>query len=281
MRLFDVNDRKPPASPPPAVRVNGSEISRAEIAREIQHHPAASPGAAREAAARALVVRRLLLDEARRLGLEAESEAEADADGRRETADEALVRRLIETEVRVPEPTEDECRRFYDARPDRFRTPAIYEAAHILFAATREDADAYSAAEAAARGTAAVLRVNPERFAELAASLSACPSAGVGGNLGQVSTGQTTPEFEAALAAMAPGTVLEEPVCSRYGVHVVRLDRRIDGTRLPFEAVHRDVADYLADAVFHRAVHQYVAILAGRSEIEGITLKTSDGLLVQ
>ncbi len=280
MRLFDVSDRKP-APPPPIVRVNGTEISRVEIAREIQHHPAETPGAAREAAAHALVVRRLLLDEARRLGLEAGSETETDPDGRRETDDEALVRRLIETEVRVPEPTEDECRRFYDARPDRFRTPAIYEAAHILFAASRDDAEAYSAAETVARGTAAVLTASPERFAELAESLSACPSAGVGGSLGQVSTGQTAPEFETALAAMTPGTIREEPVCTRYGVHVVRLDRRIDGTRLPFEAVHRDIADYLADAVFHRAVHQYVAILAGRAEIEGITLKTSDGLLVQ
>lgn len=278
MRLFDVNDRRP-VPPPPPVRVNGTEISRAEIAREIQHHPAATPGAAREAAVRALVVRRLLLDEARRLGLEADPSA--DAGGRRETPEEALVRQLIESEVRVPAPCEAECRRFYEARPDRFRTPDIYEVAHILFAAARDDAEAFAAAEAAARGVIAALSVDAGRFAELAAALSACPSAGVGGNLGQISSGQTTPEFEAALTTMTPGTILNEPLRTRYGVHVVRLDRRIDGRRLPFEAVRRDIADYLADAVFHRAVHQYVAILAGRAEIEGITLATSDGLLVQ
>ncbi len=47
MRLFDVSDRKPTTEPTPAVRINGIEISRAEIAREIQNHPANTPGAAR------------------------------------------------------------------------------------------------------------------------------------------------------------------------------------------------------------------------------------------
>ncbi|TCT05405.1 peptidyl-prolyl cis-trans isomerase C [Tepidamorphus gemmatus] len=280
MRLFDVSDRRAAPSPP-AVRVNGTEISRDEIAREIQHHPATSPGAAREAAVRALVVRRLLLDEARRLGLQAECEVETDADGRRETPEEALVRRLIETQLRVPTPTEAECRRFYDARPHRFRTPDLHEAAHILFSAARDNAQAVSAAEAAASGVIAVLRGEPGRFAEFAAALSACPSAGVGGQLGPIASGQTTPEFEAALMTMTPGTICDKPIRTRYGVHVVRLDRRIAGCRLPFEAVRCEIADYLADAVFHRAVYQYLAILAGRAEIEGITLVTSDGLLVQ
>ena len=46
MRLFDARDRIS-APPPPAVRVNGREIFRAMITREIQNHPAESPMAAR------------------------------------------------------------------------------------------------------------------------------------------------------------------------------------------------------------------------------------------
>ena len=45
--------------------------SRSAIARETQNHPAAKPIDAWLAAARALVVRELLLQEARRLGIEA------------------------------------------------------------------------------------------------------------------------------------------------------------------------------------------------------------------
>jgi peptidyl-prolyl cis-trans isomerase C len=279
MKLFDVNDRKSDTTPSPAVRVNGVEISRAAIAREIQNHRADTPGAAREAAAKALAVRELLLQEARRLGLDAE--IRSDEAGKEETPDEALIRQLVEAGVDVPSPTEAECRRFYDMNRDRFRSPDIYEAAHILFAAPREDHDAYAAADRAAREAIDKLLAEPRAFGEMAADLSACPSGKTGGNLGQISTGQTTPEFEVALTTIEPGTISTEPVHTPYGAHVVRLDRKIEGRTLPFETVRQEIADYLADAVFHRAVHQYIAILAGRAEIEGVDLKKAAGGLVQ
>eukprot|EP01035_Chromulina_nebulosa_P000983 gene984-1333_t len=79
------------------VSVNGVVISRAAIAQETQNHPAAKPIEAFQAAAHALVVRELLLQEARRLGL---SPAPAeDGEGRRETEEEALIRQLVEDEV--------------------------------------------------------------------------------------------------------------------------------------------------------------------------------------
>jgi peptidyl-prolyl cis-trans isomerase C len=279
MRLFDVSDRKSTTEPTPAVRINGIEISRAEIAREIQNHPADTPGAAREQAAKALAIRELLLQEANRLGIEADEEPAVD--GRREMQDEAMVRQLIEAGVDVPSPKEDECRRFYEINRDRFRSPDIYEAAHILFAAPRENSDAFAAADEQAKRTIKQLLSDPGRFEELAGGLSACPSAKTGGNLGQISTGQTTPDFEAALVAMQPGTIAAEPVHTPYGAHVVRLDRKIEGDYLPFETVKDQIADYLADAVFHRAVHQYISILAGRAEIEGVELTAVKGMMVQ
>ena len=97
-----------------------------------------------QAAARALVVRELLLQEARRLGVAAEPLA--DDDGRRETDEEALIRALVEREVRVPDPDEARCRRYYEQNLRRFRSPDIYEAAHILFAAAPGDGDARAAA---------------------------------------------------------------------------------------------------------------------------------------
>ncbi len=49
---------------PKAVTVNGVEIPLAAIARETQHHPAGNPSEAWTAAARALAIRELLLQEA-------------------------------------------------------------------------------------------------------------------------------------------------------------------------------------------------------------------------
>ena len=82
------------------VSVNGVAISEAQIMAEAQQHPADSPGHALQAAARALVVRELLLQHARAQNYAAEP-AVLD-NGSIETEDDALIRHLIETEVNAP-----------------------------------------------------------------------------------------------------------------------------------------------------------------------------------
>jgi peptidyl-prolyl cis-trans isomerase C len=255
---------------PKAISVNGVAISRDRIAREIQHHPASKPIAAWQAAARALVVRELLLQEARRLNVAAAPQS--DDAGRRETEEEALIRALAELEVKTPEPDEESCRRYYDSNRQAFRSPAIYEAAHILFAARWQDGEAFEAARREAEAAIEELQRGPHRFAELAQALSACPSAAQGGNLGQISADQTTPEFEAALIALEPGSLTSEPVETRYGFHIVRLDRRIEERGLPFELVAGRIADYLRESVRRRAIAQYIARLVSRADIAGIEI---------
>ena len=117
---------------PKSISVNGKVITREVIAREVQNHPAEKPILAWQAAARALVVRELLLQESVRLGIEAEPLR--DAEGRSETDEEAAMRELIEREVTTPEPDEAACLRFYEQNRQRFRSGELYEAAHILIA---------------------------------------------------------------------------------------------------------------------------------------------------
>ena len=257
-----------PTARPVTVSVNGIVVPRDAIARETQHHPAGKPIVAWQAAARALVIRELLLQEARRLGVEAEPAT--DSQDRRETDEEALIRCLIDREVTTPEPDEATCRRYYEQNRARFRSPALYEAAHILFSARNDDAEAFATARAHAEAVLAQLRARPEQFGELARLHSACPSAAQGGNLGQISAGQTTTEFERALFALDPGTVTQAPVVTRYGLHIIRLDRKIEGRELPFELVGDRIADYLRDSVRRRAGAQYVARLMSRAKITGI-----------
>jgi peptidyl-prolyl cis-trans isomerase C len=252
------------------VSVNGVDIPQAAIAREMQNHPAAEPDAAWQSAARALVVRELLLQRARQAAIR--PRALTDAAGRRETHEEALVRTLIETEVTVPEPDEDTCRRYYRQNRHRFRSQPIYEAAHILFAAPADNPEAYSRARCDAELARAELQRRPQRFDELARRHSACPSAAQGGNLGQITTGQVTPEFEQALVRLKPGDMTEEPVATRYGLHIIRLDRKIEGRQLPFEVVGEWVANYLRDSVIRRATAQYIARLVTAAAITGVEI---------
>jgi len=267
-----------PAGKPVTVSVNGVAIARDDIQREMQHHPASKPIAAWQQAARALVVRELLIQRAKHLGLA--PEPISDEAGRRETDDEALMRGVVEREVTVPEPDDETCRRYYERNQARFRSPEIYEAAHILFAALPSDSDAYARAQADAAGVLAALRERPDSFASMAQAHSRCPSAAQGGNLGQITAGQTTPEFEQALMALTPGQLCEAPVATRYGFHIIRLDRKHDGQVLPYELVAGRIADYLRETVRRRADAQYIARLVTAAKIEGIDLAGADALRV-
>jgi len=261
------------------VSINGVAISSADIARETQHHASPDPDDSWVLATRALAVRELLSQEAQRLNITAEPIE--DDEGRRETPSEARLRALLEREVVVPHAGEAECRRYYDQNRQRFRSPDLFEAAHILIAAPPGDESAHAPACAMAEALIAELQQRPGDFAALALVHSACPSSKQGGNLGQIGPGQTVAEFERALGGMATGRLHPKPVETRYGVHVVRLDRRIEGLEMPFEIVRQRIADYLDETVHRRALAQYVSVLAARATVTGVDLGAATGPLVQ
>jgi peptidyl-prolyl cis-trans isomerase C len=261
-----------------AVKVNGVAIARALIAREVQHHPARTPTDAWRAAAQALVVRELLLQEASRLSVDAIPQE--DTNGRRETADEANIRALIDREVKTPEPDTATVQRYYEQNRRKFRSADLYECAHILFAASARDPKAYGEARASAAMVIVELEKAPERFKEFARTLSACPSAKSGGHLGQVTARDLTPEFARALDELAPGCITKEPIAARYGFHIIRLDRKVAGQELAFATVAERIAAHLKASVERRAIAQYLARLVSRAVIEGIALPDAQALRV-
>lgn len=264
-----------------SVVVNGTRIWENAIKAEIQYHPAASFDEARQVAARALVIRELLLQAAERLGISDVEPIEDPKTGKRETPEEAAVRTVIEREVEIPEPDEATCRRYYEKNRQRFRSDELFEAAHILYLADPEDEAATAAAKSQADATLARLRKDPGSFGALARECSACSSAANDGNLGQLGSGQTVPEFEAALFKLQDGEICDEPVKTRFGYHLLRVDRRIEGRDLPFELAHERIAAYLREHVWRRAVSQYLQLLVGQAEIRGIELQGARSPLVQ
>jgi len=262
-----------------SISINGIEIPSSAVAAEVQYHPAGSSDEASAEAANALAIKELFLQEARRLRLSATPES--DEEGRVETEDDALVRVLLEQELDVPLADEESCHRYFDNNQKRFQTPDIFEARHILLSAGPDDKSAYSLAEARAKDVIRTLTDNPALFEKLARKHSDCPSAEAGGNLGQVSRGQTVPEFETFLFSLEEGQLCPVPVKTRYGVHVLQLDRRILGRALPFEAVHEKISSYLEEASWRTAVAQYVRVLAGRADVKGVDLGAVASPLVQ
>ncbi|HUL40986.1 MAG TPA: peptidylprolyl isomerase [Burkholderiales bacterium] len=250
------------------ISVNDVEIPEATIADETRFHfDSAFPY---EDACRALAIKELLLQRARETGLAA---------GRDEASDDAAIEELLAREVHVPVPSEAECRKYYESHSSRFRSGDILEASHILFAVTSNAP--FNAIRAKAEETLRILVAEPGRFAELAANCSNCPSGAQGGNLGQVRRGDTVSEFEAALFDTSAVGVLPRLVKTRYGFHIVRIARRIEGRKLPFEMVKHGIAEFLVDRVRKKAIQQYLRILAGKARITGIDLAAAESPLLQ
>lgn len=257
-----------PTLPERDVVVNGTTITARDIAAEMQHHPADNAEAAWNAAAQALVIRRLLIEAVTERGLDPEDEGSIDA--------------LLETQVTTPQLDEAAARRWHAAHPERFGAPDLWEASHILLAADPEDEPARDAARKRAEALLAAIQADPDGLPALARLHSDCPSSKEGGHLGQVARGSTVPEFEAALSALLPGQVCPSVVASRYGMHIVRLHAHAPATRMPYEESADRVAADLRAQSWREGVRQFIAILAARARIEGFDFgaAAADGPLV-
>ena len=123
------------------------------------------------------------------------------------------------------------------------------------------------------------------RFAELAAELSNCPSGAQGGDLGWVAPEDCAPElanelFQQKHAQWGLG-VHPRLVHTRYGFHIIEVLERRKGKLASFDQVRESIAAQLALQSRARALHQYMLLLVGQAEVEGIDLGAAQTPLVQ
>jgi peptidyl-prolyl cis-trans isomerase C len=223
------------------------------------------------ASPQAAAVRELLRQRAVAEGLAASEVPGDEAD--------AAIERLLEKEIATPEPGEEECRRYYDAHPAEFTSGELAFARHILFQVT--PGAPVPAIRAKAELTLAELAKDYSRFEPLARELSNCPSGQQGGNLGQLGRGETVPEFEQALFNGAYTGIYPQLVKTRFGFHILAVDRREPGKRLPYEASRPRIAQRLRERVLQKALQQYVRLLAAEARIEGVDLDAASSPLLR
>ena len=253
------------------VIVNNYELSDAEMEQELPNHQDAKD--AIKSAMTALVLRRVLLDEAKQLGINGINGTDGSA------TDDAIIDALMKQEVKVPVPSSEECMRHYLAHAARFTVGDLAEASHILFQVTQ--GVNLDILRKHAEIVLADLLENPALFAECAKANSNCPSSEEGGSLGQVSRNATVPEFENALFAAQANSIIPKLVESRFGFHIIQVGRKVAGKLLPFEEVETKIAKAMHQASHDHAVRQYLQLLVGRATISGIELEGADSPLLQ
>jgi peptidyl-prolyl cis-trans isomerase C len=121
---------------------------------------------------------------------------------------------------------------------DKYRVPDQVSASHILIeAAKRGDAEALALANA----TRAKLEAGAD-FSTLAREVSDDPSAEAnGGALGWFPASKMDPAFSKAAFELKKVGDLSQPVRSRFGYHIIRLDGRRSGEKQPFEQVSKQI----------------------------------------
>lgn len=119
----------------------------------------------------------------------------------------------------------------YKAEPERFATPALTRARHILIKGN--DAEAHAKAEK----LLTELKSGAD-FEELARNNSADPSsAAKGGDLGLFPKGRMVSAFDTALEQLQRPQDLSGIVSSQFGLHIIRLEERVTATSKPYEDV--------------------------------------------
>jgi peptidyl-prolyl cis-trans isomerase C len=200
--------------------------------------------------------------------------------------DHEAIQSMLDEAVPLAQPSDEECRRYYEANKSRYVEGRAVHLRHILFAVT----DRVDVSRLAVRAEETLLELMrkdtpPTRFAELARELSNCPSAAQGGDLGWVGPECCAEELANELFHQKNplhGVGLHPRlVHSRYGLHIVEVVGRRQGKQARLEQVRGRIAAELAQRSRATALHQYIRLLAGQALVEGIDLEGASTPLVQ
>ncbi len=223
----------------------------------------------------------LLRQQAQRQGLLAEDDAPG-LDGATSAAAAQAIERLLEQALQVPEPSEAACRRYHAAHPGFGSQGERAHLRHVLFAVT-PGVDVSLLRQRAER-LLLELRCADDgglRFAEAARQWSNCPSGAEGGDLGWLTPEDCAPEFAREVFGSQEVGVLARLVHSRFGLHVVQVCARKPAQPQAFDQVQASIALVLRQQAWVNALRQYLQLLAGSAEVEGVQLDAADSPLVQ
>ncbi len=170
-----------------------------------------------------LILRELVMQEARKQGLE------QDADYQRKVADfkrgallEMVLRREVEEKTKVGD---EEVKKHFESHRAEFKTGEEVRASHIL---VKTEEEARKAQEKLAQGA---------DFGSVAKESSLDPgSKGKGGDLGFFSRGDMVPEFEQAAFSLPVGKV-SSPIKTQFGYHLIKVTKKKEGKQQEYEDV--------------------------------------------
>jgi peptidyl-prolyl cis-trans isomerase C len=211
----------------------------------------------------------MLRQEASAKGIEGETTAQA-------------IEALLAQQIDIPEPTEEACRRHFDANPARFARGERLSLRHVLFAVTPgTDVKALRLRAEALLLDLRCADATSDAFAGAAKQWSNCPTGATGGDLGWVTQDDCAQEFAQQVFGQQTVGILQRLVHSRFGFHVVEVCTREPGIQPVFGDLRQAIALRLRHQTWSNALRQYLKVLAGQARIEGVDIEGAQSPLVQ
>ena len=200
--------------------------------------------------------------------------------------DRTVIETMVDAAVKTPEPTAHECERYFEANKPQFVIGQTLHVRHILFAVT-PGVNVNALAQRAEQALLSLLAKDApaDQFARLAGELSNCPTSTEGGDLGWIGPKDCAPELANELfhQKQTPWALGVHPrlLHSRFGLHIVEVLGQHEGQQKAYGEVRERIAAQLTLQSRAKALHQYMRLLVGQAEIEGLDMEGADSPLVQ
>ncbi|AJE04743.1 peptidylprolyl isomerase [Geobacter pickeringii] len=202
--------------------VNGETITSSDFKHELDNlppylKPMADTPEGKKELLDTMVVRELILQQARKDGLDKSPEVAAKLEElKKRIIVEGFLKKKVEEQAKV---SDEEMKKFYDENKDKFKTGDQVKASHILMKSEKEAQDVSKELKAGGN------------FEELAKKHSIDSAAAKGGDLGWFSKGSMVPEFEKVVFGLKEGET-SGIVKTKFGFHIIKLTgKRAAGTR--------------------------------------------------
>ncbi len=198
------------------------------------------------------------------------------------------LKKLIET-IKVPQVSDADAKKFYNANMDKFKYPDKVRASHILISANRDEIaqilqkenknlteeelnkkinDEVKIKKEKAQKILAQLKADKSQFEKLARENSDdVASAKQGGDLGFFAKEEMVEPFAVVAFKQKPNTI-SEIVETPYGYHIIMVtDRAVAGVE-PYEKVKEEIKTYLTNSQQVEILQKYIESLRQKAQIK-------------
>lgn len=240
-----------------AAVVNGQVITSEEVDRRfnrLNSAARASLGNDRRRLIEEVAMETILVQEARRRGLDNDKEVQSLL---QEARRQVLLGRLLEVVRQEGSPaiSDEEAAQFYEQNKARMIEPETFRASHILV----------ESEEAAKKALSRVTGGEP--FAKVAEEVSIDPSKSKGGDIGYFTKGQILPEFEAACQRLKPGE-MSSLIKTQLGYHLILLTERRASRPFALDEIRDQIRRQLLAQRQQQKVESFVQQLRAKAQVK-------------